>query len=313
VGPLRARRVASGNLARELPNVDRVKLWEAELRDPGEARNMTSTANYWSRVGAVYASNVAAYLRDAASPLTFLQVMRVRLSQSKLGKLACPRPITPKLHLRTFGKEPLSVRSHTTDISVLNEILVSAGYDCLLRHPLKDPGLIIDLGANIGLVDRWLLNQYPRAEIIAVEPEPGNAATLRTNVEGLPVTIIEACVGASARTVTLHTSSGEHGFTMVGDAPRGTRTFQVPVITMETVAPGRQPISLLKVDIEGAEEELFADCSGWIDRVEVLLIECHGTYTLDSLKADLARAGADFVLRETDMKPGLEVGLLTRA
>jgi FkbM family methyltransferase len=263
---------------------------------------------------ALYAQDIGAYLRDARSPLDFLQVMRVRMALSKLGKLVCPRPIMPRVRLRTFGESALRLRSHTTDISVLNEILVSGGYDALLRHPPTEPRLIVDLGANIGLVDRWLLKQFPYAEIIAVEPEPSNAATLRANVDGLPVKVIEACIGAKARTVTLHTSSGEHGYTMVGDAPGGSLTFEVPVVTLQTVLPAGQKIDLLKVDIEGAEEELFADCAGWIDRVELLLVECHAHYKITSLQADLARSGVEFRLLEADMKPewGFEVGLLER-
>ena len=172
----------------------------------------------------------------------------------------------------------------------------------------------MDLGANTGLVDRWLLNQFPSAEIIAVEPEPGNAATLRANVAGLPVRVVEACVGATARTVTLHTSSGEHGFTMVGEAAAGSPTFEVPVVTMETVLQGAEKIDLLKVDIEGAEEELFADCAGWIGKVELLLVECHARYKIANLQADLAKAGAEFRLIEADIKPAwdFEVGLLER-
>jgi len=269
---------------------------------------------YWSRVTSTYMDDVAAYMRDSRSPLDFFNLMRVRMALSKLGGVVCPHPISPDVYLHTFGKNALRIRSHTTDISVLNEILVSAGYDALLRHPPAEPRLIVDLGANTGLVDRWLLSHFPSVDIIAVEPEPGNAATLRTNVAGLPVKVIEACIGATARTVTLHTTSGEHGFTMIGEPAVGSVTFQVPVITMETVLQDISKVDLLKVDIEGAEEELFADCADWISKVELLLVECHANYKIANLQADLARAGASFKLIETDIKPeqGFEVALLER-
>lgn len=271
-------------------------------------------ASYWSRVASTYGDDVSAYWSDAGSALDFLRVMQVRLAQSKIGKLVCPSPITSDVRLRTFGKNTVRLRSHTTDISVLNEILVSAGYDALLRHPWGQPRFIVDLGANTGLVDRWLLHHFPSAEIVAVEPEPGNTATLRANVSDLPVRVVEACIGATARTVTLHTSSGEHGFTMVGVAEAGEPTFEVPVVTMETVLEGAEKIDLLKVDIEGAEEELFGDCAGWIDKVELLLVECHGHYGIKNLLADLSRAGAEFRVLEEDIKPdwNLAVGLLER-
>lgn len=267
---------------------------------------------YWARVIPLYLENISAYWRDAYTLPDFLRVMRVRLSQSKIGRLVCPSPITARIRLRTFGAEVLHVRSHTTDISVLNEILVSGGYDALIRHPRPAPALIVDLGANIGLVDRWLLNRYPNARVVAVEPQPGNATTLRANVEGLPVEVVEAAIGATCRTVRLHTSSGEHGFTMVGQAVAGAETFEVPVVTMASIIGSSEPIGLLKVDIEGAEEELFSDCSTWIGRVKMLLVECHGHYKIHNLQADLERAGGRFCLLDEELKPewGFEVALL---
>lgn len=266
---------------------------------------------YWGRTTALYRADSGAYWRDARSLLDFLGIMQNRMALSKLGRLICPRPITTKVRLRPFGTAPVHVRSHTTDISVLNEIIVSGGYDALLRHPLDDPKLIVDLGANTGLVDRWLLERYPRARIIAVEPEPGNYACLRSNVKDCAVTTVPAAIGAVERTIRLHTSSGEHGFTMIGEPKAGSRAIEVPVVTMVNILDTDEPIDLLKVDIEGAEEELFADCASWIGRVKTLLVECHGAYKLSSLMTDLRKAGASFRLIEEDLKPemGFEVGL----
>jgi hypothetical protein len=38
---------------------------------------------------------------------------------------------------------------------------------------------------------------------------------------------------------------------------------------------GVDRVDVLKVDIEGAEKEVFASCSSWIDRVGVLIVEFH--------------------------------------
>ena len=38
---------------------------------------------------------------------------------------------------------------------------------------------------------------------------------------------------------------------------------------------GIDRISLLKLDIEGAEREVFRNCSSWIDKVDSLMIELH--------------------------------------
>lgn len=272
-------------------------------------------AKYLARVATDYLANIDAYRRDAMSAMDLLRIMQVRLALSKVGRLICPSPITAKVRLRTFGSGPLALRSHTTDISVLNEILVSGGYDALLRHPLRDPKLIVDLGANTGLVDRWLLERYPNSRIVAVEPEPGNYACLVENVARLAVKTVPAAIGARERKILLHTSSGEHGFTMVGEPALGSRAVEVPVVTMESILGGAEVIDLLKVDIEGAEEELFSDCAAWLGKVQMLLVECHGDYKLKNLTEALDRAGGNFKLLEADLKPewGFEVGLFERA
>jgi FkbM family methyltransferase len=270
--------------------------------------------SYWARVTSEYANAIPAYWRDAYSLKDFLALMRVRLAQSKIGWLVCPSRISASLRIRSFGPTPVRIRSHTTDVSVLGEIVVSKGYDALVRHPRGRPKLIVDLGANIGLVDRWFLNRYPGAEIIAVEPEPTNLETLKANVAGLPVKVVPAAVGATERTVRLHTVTGEHGFTMVGEPQPGSTCVEVPVVTMKSILGDAQVVDLLKVDIEGAEEELFADCRDWIGKVGMLLVECHGHYKVASLLDDLKRAGADFTVLECELKPewDFEVALLER-
>jgi FkbM family methyltransferase len=262
-----------------------------------------------------YSQLTYAYLRDASSVLDFLTVMRVRLSQSKISKLVCPKPIVADVRLKSFGGVPVSVRSHTTDINVLSEIVVRNEYEALLRrHPPAKAEFIVDLGANTGLVDRWMAARFPGAEIVAVEPEPGNAAMLRRNVAGQRVKVVEAAIGAVPRTVRIHSYLGEFAFTMVGEPAPGAPFVEAPVVTLESVAGGAREIDLLKVDIEGAEAELFGDCAGWIGRVQMMIVECHGDYRLASLMADLRRAGADFEILEVDDKPGTdaEVGLLVR-
>jgi FkbM family methyltransferase len=270
--------------------------------------------SYWSKVVSNYRGFIAAYWRDSYSPIDFMKLMRVRLSQSKLGWIFCPSPIVADLRLRTFGPDPVRIRSHTTDVSVLGEIVVSKGYDVLLQHRRSMPSLIVDLGANIGLVDRWFLAQYPGAKVIAVEPEPSNVEILRANVAGLPVEVVPAAIGITERVVRLHTVTGEHGFTMVGEPTPDSRCVDVPVVTMKSIMKDAKVVDLLKVDIEGAEEELFSECSDWIGKVSLLLVECHGHYKVSTLLAALREAGAEFSVLDSDLKAGwgLEVALLER-
>lgn len=234
---------------------------------------------------AAYARTLAGFVLEARSPLSFWRLLRIRLSQSKLGWLVCPSPITVKVNVRSMGL--VELRSHTTDITVFDELVRGQQYGPALEYAHK-VRVIVDLGANTGLAARWLLRRYPDARLAAVEPEAGNVAVLRRNLAGLDGTVIEACVGAQERRVALKGDRAD-GFRMVDD-PEGA----IRVVTMETVlmALGRDEVDLLKVDIEGAERELFDNCGSWIGRIRAAIVECHLPYTADDFLAALRRNGA---------------------
>jgi FkbM family methyltransferase len=209
--------------------------------------------------------------------------------------------------VRSLGGR-VRLRSHTTDISVLNELIVSNGYGPVAKL-IPAPATILDLGANTGLAARWFLRRWPDAQVAAVEPEPGNVEVLRANLRGTSSQVLPVAAGGWARQAVLSTRNGEYAYTIVG-AP-AEAAVRVPVVTMPTILErtAMTEIGLLKADIEGAEAELFADCSSWIHRVNALVVECHNGYTARQLLSDCRRGGAEFRLVDLDSKPewGFEV------
>jgi FkbM family methyltransferase len=234
-----------------------------------------------------YLLTVRAYARESRTPRDFLRLLRVRLSQSKLGPLVCPRRITVEVDLRTVGSSTW-LRSHTTDVAVLGEVLEARSYDPFARAAAGDVRTIVDLGANTGLAARWLLERFPSARLVAVEPHPGNVAVLKQNLRtyGDRAKVVAACIGASERRVAL-AGTREDGYRIVENGG------EIPVVTMETVFSGLggRRIDMLKVDIEGSEEELFADCSSWIERVGLVSVECHHPFSGEALLSRLAESG----------------------
>ena len=260
-----------------------------------------------------YGNELLVYAREACSIRDFVQLLRVRLALSKLGRVVCPNRVTVEVGLRSLGS--VEIRSHTTDIAVLGELIVSGAYAPLaeiIDHPVTT---IVDLGANTGLASRWLAAQFPGAQVVCVEPEPSNVAVLRSNLTPLDgASVVAACVGGTRRKVALDTSAGHFGVTMVEspssvDAP-------IDVVMMDDVltAASLETVDLLKCDIEGAERELFDDCGAWIDRVGTLVVECHGVYGLSDLLDDLDRGRASFEVRhlEANTSYGNVVAILAR-
>jgi FkbM family methyltransferase len=237
-----------------------------------------------------YAQEALTYRREATSARDFWRVMRVRLSQSKIGRLVCPRPIVIDVSLRSLGRG-VRLRSHTTDISVLGEIVVSRSYE-VAASAAPEARTIVDLGANIGLASRWLLQRFPQARIVSVEPERENVAVLRHNLAPFAerASVIDACVGARARRVSLIRTSGREDGHSMRDVAHGADT---DVVTMPDVLSvlGSDRVDLLKCDIEGAESELFESSAAWISGVGVLAVECHGDFTAQRLLEALSSNG----------------------
>src|SRR5262245_53082642 len=263
-----------------------------------------------------WAREVRIYWRECERPRDFVRLMRVRLSQSKVGRWVTPNPIAVDVNLVTLGPA-VRLRSHTTDISVLSELLVSDSYEPLPHdRPVQT---VVDLGANIGLSFRWLRARYPGARFVCVEPDPGNLEVLRANVCGVEehTDVLGVCVGGSERTVKLTTTDGEWGIHMTDTDDPTAHTGEVGVTTMEALLErtGIDRIDVLKCDIEGAESEVFADCRSWIDRVGAMSVECHAdSMTTEALLEALRTNGAHFTVRHLERNPdhGMDIVTLVR-
>jgi FkbM family methyltransferase len=136
---------------------------------------------------------------------------------------------------------------------------------------------IIDCGANVGLASLFFRRAYPRARITAFEADPALFAILETNLRMNGASDVEgrhAAVWTSAGALTFHCEGSDSG--MIGGLPGavGGRAATVPSVRLrDIVAEG--PIDLLKLDIEGAEGAVLADCEPVLDRVNALLMDLH--------------------------------------
>jgi FkbM family methyltransferase len=116
--------------------------------------------------------------------------------------------------------------------------------------------------------------EYPKAKIIAIEPDPGNLAQLAKNCAGYRNLIVEPHALWTHRTRLSITNpeEGSNAF-QVAEDPDGTITsVSIPdILERHSI----EAIDLLKVDIEGSEIEVFSDCEAWLPKVRALLVETH--------------------------------------
>jgi len=170
-------------------------------------------------------------------------------------------------------KHPVWVRLRTSDVDLYKSILLQGEYEYELNF---SPRTIIDAGANSGMTAIFYANKYPGATIVAVEPEPSNFSALVKNVSSYP------------NVIPIHAALW-HEDGQVEVFPPGPRKskwgFRVRpghgcrAVTMRTLMheAGIESIDILKVDVEGAEREIFSNCD-WMDRVKLLAIELHDQF-----------------------------------
>lgn len=188
-------------------------------------------------------------------------------------------------HSFTFGGKPVTIRAHSTDSQIVRYLLRDGEYDLedeprrrvLARYKAilaaGETPVIIDAGGNIGLTALWFAKTYPEAKIVTIEPDPGNYQVLSENVSHWPNIIpTRSALGGKPGSANL---SGEAEWAYQTQRADGGDT---PIITIaQAVQLAGQGASLLivKIDIEGFEEEVFeGDCS-WLDETACLMIEPH--------------------------------------
>jgi len=255
---------------------------------------------------------VRGYWHESRRLTDFASVMRVRLSESKVGRWITPEPIVVDVNLLSLGPG-VRLRSHTTDISVLAEIVFAGSIGRL--PPDVGAATIIDLGANIGLAYRWFRERYPSADFVCVEPDPGNFEILCANVRAVDdgrTRTVRACIGGHARRARLATTDGEWGFRMHDVRDEGDANVAVVTLPQVLDDAGIDRVSILKCDIEGSEAELFSDCGSWIGRVDHMIVECHvDVISSDELMKTLERNGAHFELVHLERNPGMGFEIAT--
>ncbi len=145
--------------------------------------------------------------------------------------------------------------------------------------------LVLDVGANAGLFSHLAFCINSHAEIIAFEPLPVmveriNASKLRNKMN---LRCVPKAVGRAPGTATLESPHGYDGTSRIytSGQPAG-QTFQVEVTTLDQELQGRS-VLLMKIDVEGFEEEVIVGAVETLARTKFIIIEAHDAARRDHL------------------------------
>jgi FkbM family methyltransferase len=196
-------------------------------------------------------------------------------------------------------KVSFALRPDSPDKWPIEEIILKDVYRIQSLRLNRQP-IAIDLGAHIGIFSLWFNTVYPDSSVYCFEPHPDNFQLLKKNVN------------QNRRLKHIHP------FPYACGGKTGTKLFSTQPTTLSIVQPGQKgPKSrlptlslasifkqnelewcdLLKMDIEGAEYEVFYNTPiSILRKIDHLVMEYHDLNRLTSLngrslKAFLEKAG----------------------
>ena len=156
---------------------------------------------------------------------------------------------------------------------------------------------IVDCGANIGLSVIYFKQLYPNARIVAFEPDDRVFTVLQNNVETFNLSNVELIKKAcwDVETTLEFYSEG-------ADGGRVAMNFdKEQIINVKTIRLRKfleRKVDFLKIDIEGAELRVLADCSELLPNVDRIFVEYHsfikGEQELPEILNILKEAGFRF-------------------
>lgn len=172
-------------------------------------------------------------------------------------------------------KHHIFFRQNTKDYETFEEIFISKIYNLELTF---NPVNIIDAGANVGFASLFFKIKYPKSEIVALEIDDNNTSTAKKNLQNYNSIdfINKGLYYKNGKFKVENPYNATNSFVLkeVND----NSDFDLESITIDQIIKNKKwdYIDILKMDIEGAEKELFeSNYESWLPKVKVIFIETH--------------------------------------
>ena len=165
--------------------------------------------------------------------------------------------------------------------------------------------IIYDCGANIGMSCLYFRKIYPNSKLIAFEADPNIAEILIQNLKQNNignVKVIPKAVWINEDGVELSIEGAD-----ASSIYSSKNKVKIESVRLKNFLQSEKYISLLKLDIEGAEVEVLKDCHENLLHVKNIFIEYHsymnGEQSLDSILNILTENGFRYFIKpEADRK-----------
>lgn len=183
-------------------------------------------------------------------------------------------------------RKTVVLRRGTSDIATFERVFPANAYnlrrltrwnEILALYARIERPLILDLGANIGLMTLYFAKNWSKAHIIAVEPDERNFRLLKANIEGMSnITPIEGAVASENGAVQI-VNPHDEAWNLRTERVNSIGLNSIKAYSIRTLmgfAPEAQPF-IAKINIEGFESELFSRDTEWIKSFPIIIVGLH--------------------------------------
>ena len=142
------------------------------------------------------------------------------------------------------------------------------------------PGIVVDVGANVGWHALHAAQHRNVEAVIAFEPDPLNVAMMERSIarNGIKKVIVDRrAVGAKPGVARLYNYKGSNRgrHSMAVDHGFGSRDIEVTDLdsALEARTFGSRPVALIKIDVEGYEPAVIVGASRTLARTDAIILE----------------------------------------
>jgi FkbM family methyltransferase len=171
-------------------------------------------------------------------------------------------------------KYSFSLRHRSSDIPTFHQVFLENEYNISFA---KNPKIIIDGGANVGLFAIKMKNEYPEAKVVCIEPDHENFQLLKKNLSLYNEVLFEN-YGLWSKDTKLKVydkfNLGKWGMVVEEDMAEGT----IDAISLSSLLKkySIEQVDVLKLDIETSEKQVFSEgYEEWLPKVKTIIIELH--------------------------------------
>ncbi len=201
-------------------------------------------------------------------------------------------------NLEILGIGPFEVRMRSNRSMILRNPAIYESFNLQSMQLLLEPGdIAYDVGANIGLFTRWMVQGCEASQVVAFEPMTQNVVALKRNVElgrienkvtiipcalsdvdGSDLLQIDDVMTASAVLNSVSGGLASEGRRSLGLPPR---TEKVETRRLDTLLSSGElahvPPAVIKIDVEGAEVAVLRGANHVLcSEHPKLIVELHG-------------------------------------